>query len=454
MRCAPCQPYLRRNSVKHFFAFLLFLFILPATGLAQTPQADKQPPPAPPKPAPAAQAPSVDSDEELTRAVQSSGGSETQLIANLEAYLNKYPKSAQRGMIEAEIFKLAVKLHDRPRAIAYAERSIAADANNIEALTQVITILRDRRAPGDLEKAASYADQLVKAFESVAASSIKPKRVSAAQWQERKNQGIASVYLMRGRVLAELGRDEAARADLQKSYATMRLAGTASTLGDLAEKRKAADEAIDYYTQAFVIALITNEELDLKSLRRKLAQSYTAKYGSEKGLGDRILKAHDEFNQYRDDRFAKLAVTNINEGATEPLQFKLTRLDGSKLELANLRGKAIVLNFWATWCGPCLTEMPMFEKTAAKYKDDPTVTFLAITTDEDRELVAPFLKQHKFTLPIAYADYLDEHFGINSIPTTVILDTKGQVAFRQSGFNPGRDFVADLSEKIEAAKKR
>jgi len=96
----------------------------------------------------------------------------------------------------------------------------------------------------------------------------------------------------------------------------------------------------------------------------------------------------------------------------------------------------------------------LFEKTIAKYKSDQDVVFLAITTDEDRELVAPFLKQYKFNLPVAYAEYLNEHFAVSSIPTTIILDSKGEIAFRQAGFNPREDFVEALSEKIEDAKRR
>ena len=85
---------------------------------------------------------------------------------------------------------------------------------------------------------------------------------------------------------------------------------------------------------------------------------------------------------------------------------------------------------------------------------DEDVFFLAITTDEDREQVAPFLKRYKFNLPVAYADYLNDHFAVSSIPTTIILDRYGEVSFRQAGFNPREDFIESLSEKIEDAKKR
>ena len=398
--------------------------------------------------------PPVDSDDELRRAIESSGGSETLIVTNLEGYLKKFPKSEHRQEIEGEIYKIAIKMRDRDRAISYGQKLVEANENNVEALTNLVTMLRERKADGDLNVAITYAYQLVRQFEGIVASSIKPKRISAAQWEERKQQGLASVYLVRARVHADMGNDDKAKADVLKSFDSAQMAGAALVLGELAEKRKAVDEAIGYYAQGFAIALATNEEIDLKFLRQKLSQLYASKHGSEIGLGDRLLKAYDAFVKEREERLAKLELPNINEGANSALSFKLTKLDGSKLDLAALRGKVIVFNFWATWCGPCLTEMPMFEKTIARFKDDKDVVFLAITTDEDRDLAAPFLKQHKFNLPVAYADYLNDFFSVSSIPTTIILDRKGEVAFRQSGYNPRADFVAELSGRIEEAKKK
>ncbi|MBO0862007.1 MAG: redoxin family protein [Chloracidobacterium sp.] len=395
-----------------------------------------------------------DSEDDLRRAIESSGGSEAQIIVNLENYLKKYPNSERQGEIATELYKLSMKTRDRDRAIIYAEKLVSDDQNNIEALTNLITMLRDRKANSDSTKALAYADELVKRFERIVAVRDKPARLSPAQWQDRKDHGIASVYLVRGRIQSDLGADDKALADLMKSYRMARLADTAVALGELAEKRKNTEEAIDYYLQAFAISLNTGDEIDLKSLRRKLGNLYSAKNGSEVGLGDRLLKAHDDFVKEREERLAKLSPPNINEGVVDPLKFTLTSIDGSSIKMNEQRGKVIVMNFWATWCGPCLTEMPLFEKAIAKYREDKDVFFLAITTDDDRELVAPFLKQYKINLPVAYAEYLDEHFGVSSIPTTIILDRKGGVSFRQSGFDPDQDFVESLSEKIEDAKKK
>jgi thiol-disulfide isomerase/thioredoxin len=430
-----------KSNLLTLFLFLLVLLSFPA--FAQ--QSDDKK---------ASAATPADSEEELRRAIENSGGSETQMIANFESYLKTYPNSSRRGEIENEIYKLSVKMRDRNRAIIYAEKLINNDSENIEALTSIVAMLRERRGEGDLNKALSYADQLVKQVEDVLARNSKPKRMSVAQWLDRKERGLASVYLLRGKVHADLGNNEKAQPDLRKSYDSARLADAALSLGEIAEKRKNTDEALDYYVQAFVIALNTAEEIDLKALRKKLGELYTEKKGSEAGLGDRILKAHDQFIKERDDRIAKLEPPNINEGVTDPLKFTLTKLEGSTLAMESLRGKVIAINFWATWCGPCLVELPLFEKAITKYKNDKDVVFLAISSDEDRELVKPYLKEHKFNLPVVYADNIDSVFGITSYPTTLIIDRKGEVSYRLAGYNSRQDYVSMLSEQIEAAKKK
>lgn len=395
----------------------------------------------------------TDSEEDLRRAIESSAGSPTEFMRNLEAYLQKYPQSARRAEIDRELYKTAVEQRDRNRTIAYAERLILSNGRDVDVLTNLVSTLRERRGAGDLPKALGYAELLVKEIEALINQGARPRRLSQAQWNDRKDKGLGSVLLLRGRVQADLNNDSAAQSDLQKSYKLAKLGGAALTLGELAEKKKNLEEAIDYYVQAFVISLVSDEELDRKTLRARLGQLYSTKHGSENGLGDRLLKAYDAYSKEREEHYAKIEGPTPNVGATDPLTYKLTKLEGGQIKLSDFQGKVVVVNFWATWCGPCLTEMPLLEKTMAKYQQDREVVFLALSTDEEHDDVAPFIKQHKFKLPIAFADGLDAAFRISSIPTTIIFNRSGEVSFRQAGFNPREDFVAKLSEKIEAAKK-
>jgi thiol-disulfide isomerase/thioredoxin len=120
--------------------------------------------------------------------------------------------------------------------------------------------------------------------------------------------------------------------------------------------------------------------------------------------------------------------------------------------MASLRGKVIVLDFWATWCGPCRIQHPLYDKVKQKYNSRDDVVFLAIDTDEDRSLVPTFLSTNKWTYSSYYEDGLSVLLKVSSIPTTLIYDGRGELVSRMTGFDPDR-FVAMLSERIDEALK-
>lgn len=404
--------------------------------------------------APKAEAQQPDEDEELRKAIEGSGGSEQQMIESLEAFIKKYPSNSRREEIERELYKMAANIRDKNRQIAYAEKLVASNPQDLEKMTFLVATLRDRKGNGDLAKALSYGDKLVKAVEDIFATRLKPARMSPGQWEQQKGRTIASVYLLRGQIHNDLGNLDQAEADLRKSYKQSPLAAAVATLAAIAEKRKNPDQAIEYYLQAFVRSIEATEGADREEIRYKLGQLYAAKHGSEQGLGDRILKTFDAITKENAERLAKLETPNPNENVVNPLEYKLTKLNGGDVRLEDYKGKIIVTNFWATWCGPCRIELPELERAMEKYKDDKEVVFLAINTDDDRNYVEPYVKGQKLKLPVVYANYLDAEFRVTSIPTTMIFDRQGQVVFRQAGYNSREDFVTMISEKIEAAKKR
>ncbi|MFN0119909.1 MAG: redoxin family protein [Blastocatellia bacterium] len=436
----------------------ILLFLLLTTALTCSIAAQDQPPAKEGAKAREAQkdeakprGPVLDSDEDLRAAIQSARGNDQAFLDNIDEYLKKYPNSMHRADLEREMYRLAARTRDTNRMITYASRLVERNANDVDMLTGLIELLRERHAEGDLQKALKYANQLVEEFENIF-SRDKPARVSPAQWEDRRTRGVASVYMIRGRVQVDLKNNEKAQADLLKSYKLSRFSEAAVALAELAAQRKAADEAIDYYAQAFAISIEEKEGADRDEIRERLGKLYIARRGSDAGLGDLILKTWDAHVKEEAARRERVTGRNINEGVTDAFQFKLTRLDGTTLNMQQYRGKVLIINFWATWCGPCRYEMPMLEKAMVKYAKDPDVVFLALSTDEDRTLVAPYLKEQKYKLPVAYAESLEDLFGVNSIPTTIIFDKKGAVAWRQAGIVQGEDFVALLSEKIEMAR--
>ncbi len=439
----------------YIFIFALFIstFDVFAQERLERPTIRKSAPPPPQQKT--AEAPAQSSEEQdLKQAIQSSGGSEQIIMDNLDGFLLKHPTSKHKDEIETELFKLATKLQNRDRAIVYGEKILTSDVANIEILTAMVTNLRSRKGEGDLAKALVFGDRLVKSLEDIFTTRTKPMKVSPALWERQKGNAFAAIHLLRGQLHNDLGNLEKAEADFLKSYKQSPMAAAVAGLAGIAEKRKNTEQAIDFYAQAFVRSMDSEEGVDRADLRKKLGQLYVQKNNSEKGLGDLVIKTYDTIVKDDAAKLAKLEPPSLNDGVTNPMEYRLTKLSGGEVKLSDYKGKVIVANFWATWCGPCREEMPMLERAMLKYKDDQDVVFLAINTDDDRNYVDPYVKGQKVKLPVVFANDLDVVYRINSIPTTMVFNREGQISYRQSGFGAGSDFVGMISDRIEAAKKK
>lgn len=107
---------------------------------------------------------------------------------------------------------------------------------------------------------------------------------------------------------------------------------------------------------------------------------------------------------------------------------------GKILSLADLEGKVIFLNFWATWCPPCLAEMPSVNKLYEKYKNDNEVVFILVDADSDFTKSQAYMDRKKYALPIyAFASNLPETIFKGNLPTTIVFDKKGRLSYRGEG---------------------
>jgi thiol-disulfide isomerase/thioredoxin len=184
--------------------------------------------------------------------------------------------------------------------------------------------------------------------------------------------------------------------------------------------------------------------------RARVGELYRKLKGTETGLGDVILEAYDRTAALEAERRARLAESEPNANASSLLDFTLSGLNGDKLELKNLRGKTVVFDFWATWCGPCRTQYPLYEEVKRRFRDRPEVVFLSVNTDEERSVVEPFLKEVNWSRKVYFEDGLSKTLRVSSIPTTIILNKRGEVVSRLNGFVPDR-FVDMLTERIQEA---
>ncbi len=138
--------------------------------------------------------------------------------------------------------------------------------------------------------------------------------------------------------------------------------------------------------------------------------------------------------------------SGVTRGMAAP-DFKLTTFEGHSLSLADLRGKGVVLNFWASWCPPCRTEVPYFESTYRAYRERG-VQFVGVAIQDKPESARAFLKE----LGVTYPAGLDEgseiswRYQLAGLPTTVFITREGKVSRYWTGALSERQLVSFVKE--------
>ncbi|HDR7490866.1 TPA: redoxin domain-containing protein [Bacillus cereus] len=126
-----------------------------------------------------------------------------------------------------------------------------------------------------------------------------------------------------------------------------------------------------------------------------------------------------------------IARNGIEIGKSAP-DFELTKLDGTNVKLSDLKGKKVILNFWATWCGPCQQEMPDMEAFYKEHKENVEILAVNYTPSEKgggEEKVSNFIKEKGITFPVLLDKNIDvtTAYKVITIPTSYFIDTKGVI---------------------------
>jgi thiol-disulfide isomerase/thioredoxin len=134
--------------------------------------------------------------------------------------------------------------------------------------------------------------------------------------------------------------------------------------------------------------------------------------------------------------------------------WSLKDVDGKVVTSADFAGKVVVIDFWATWCPPCRTEIPGYVALQKKY--DGQVVFLGVSVDSDDKVgdVKAFIKDYKVNYPILMlgdSDIQDQFKGITGYPTTYIIGTDGKIHARKVGREPTADFEKEILAVLRPA---
>ena len=118
--------------------------------------------------------------------------------------------------------------------------------------------------------------------------------------------------------------------------------------------------------------------------------------------------------------------------------FRLPARSGEQVALSDLKGQVVMLNFWATWCGPCRQEMPHLEALHQRYSD-LGFTLLGVNVEEDSSGADTFLEETPVTFPILFdpESEVSNAYEVVAMPSTVLVDRAGNVRFIHHGYKPG-----------------
>jgi|SRR5579864_112293 len=383
-------------------------------------------------------------EDELQRTLNDAGSDRAALVRNLEGFLKKYPDYPNRTGIYRALVEASLQLKDDVRAADYAERMVSLNPNDISMLLLAIELLERHDDEAGFRRAVSYSTRILDLVEHISSSERSP-RVSAEQWEQQKKGDLANTHFLRGDLYFKLKDYESARKDLEASYGIFPTAGAAQRLAETAELQKDLNTAILEYARAFALAEGKNRNVSREEIRRKLGNVWRLAHGSENGLGEYLLSTYDAVTRN------SLKKMRRNDGIKEVSDFTVRKAaNGSAYPLKDVKGKVMILNFWATWCGPCHALEPLFAHVATDFHGLPDAVFLSANCDEDESLVAPYLLKDKLATEVVFADGLDRLFSVNSFPTVIVIGRDGKIAFRSDGFQPDT-FERDLSAAVRRA---
>ncbi|MFN4313534.1 MAG: redoxin domain-containing protein [Chitinophagaceae bacterium] len=294
------------------------------------------------------------------------------------------------------------------------------------------------------KKATAYAEEVKND-----ASAVRPNYYTQKQWDDSREKTVAQYLDTYAMVLYKAGNYKKGLEMAKKGALDIYKgedAGQNNTYALLAAKTISNRKLVPQLEKFVRTGKSKSDIIDI------LKDSYVKKYKSDKGF-DLYLDELQRENYLK--ILAELKKDMLDE---ESPSFALYNLEGKKVDMKDLRGKVVVVDFWATWCGPCIASFPGMQRAQNKFKENPNVKFVFVDTwesaEDKKKNAADFITKNKYDFDVLLdtEDKVVEQFKVEGIPTKFVIDPTGKLRFKAVGFDGSDDkLVQELTAMIELA---
>lgn len=360
----------------------------------------------------------------------------------MEQFLVEFPQKGElRGNYQNILISFCLQAKDYAKAAALMDKLESPSGDMYNSIAWGI-IEKGEKGP-DLEQAVSWAKRGIDIMKS--GKQTKPSYMNMKDWKKNQDFGLGMTTDTYAFGLFKLGKTKEAESAYEEAVNL-----TEGKQSDINDRYMEALVANGNYRKAMSVGA---DFLKKGVMSDKVIANYRTAFthvkGSDKGFDNLIAKAKDRSIE---EARKKVLKDRLNKPAIE---FSLKDLDGKVVKLADFRGKVVVVDFWATWCGPCKASFPFLQKMHEKYRDNPNVVFLALDTWENEsgvrreDLVKKFMSDNKYTFTVLYDEGFVEKYGVEGIPTKFLIDKKGKIQFKSVGFIDGQKMMDEMTVQIE-----